>query len=163
MKSLFIIATFLISATASANSFDDFVGEYKVTGSPQITNDNAKWCNRFDFKNIVGLKVEKNTDGYQQSHMIYIQKPNGWSGHPTMDFSYTNEFKNGGTYAKTSGSSALASNEYGTWGVNPNQKETLIVSIEKSAAGYTFKMAEALYKNSVLTAACYYQVQLTKK
>jgi hypothetical protein len=163
MKSLTIIATFLFSAAAFANPFDGFIGEYKVNGSPQITNNNAKWCNRFDFKNITGLKVEKDTSGYQQSHVIYIQKPNGWSGHPTMDFSYTNDLKNGGSYAKTSGSNALASNEYGTWGLNPIQNETLTVSIEKSAAGYTFNMAEVLYENSVLTAACYYRAQLTKK
>jgi hypothetical protein len=153
----------LISICAFANPFDAFVGQYDVSGSPQIKNEKAKRCNRFDFKNIIGLKVEKNSNGYQQSHMLYLLKPNGWSGHPTEEFSYTNELKNGGSYAKTTGSAASAVNESGTWGANPPEKETLTVSIEKSGAGYILKMVEALYENTVLTAACYYQVQLIKK
>jgi hypothetical protein len=160
MKSVLISVAMLLSVSAFANPFDGVVGQYKVIGKPQIRNENVKSCNRFDFKNIVGVKVEKDASGYQQSHMIYIQKPNGWSGHPISDFNYTNEFKAAGSYAKTAGDKAL--NESGTWSANPVEKETLTVSLEKSGSNYVFKMVEALYENSALTAACHYQVQLTK-
>jgi hypothetical protein len=162
MKSLFVAAVLLISTSAFANSFDQFVGEFKISGSPQIRSENAKFCNRFNFKNIVGIKVEKNTNGYQQSHMIYFQNPTGWAGHPVMDFTFTNDFKIGGSYAKTSGSDHSASNEYGTWGSNRDYKETIRVILTESGSSFNLKVVEALWENIAPTAACYYEVQLTK-
>lgn len=162
MNHLLIILTLSFTAAAIANPFDAFEGEYKVSSSPQIKSENAKECNRFDFKNINGLKVEKNTNGYQQTHVLKVITPYGWSGVPVMDFNYTNPFNSAGSYAKTTGSTSFASNEYGTWVNKTDHKETLMVSLENSASGYNFKMTEALYENSVLSAACYYQVQITK-
>lgn len=157
-----IVAVLLVSTLASANPFDGFIGAYKVSSSPQIRAENATWCNRFDFKNIIGLKVEKNTQNPQQSHTLYLQTQNGWSGHPTMDFNYINQFRDGGTYASTTGSSTSAANEYTTWSTSPNSKETLTVSLKSFGSEYVFSMTDALYENSVLEAACYYQVSLKK-
>jgi hypothetical protein len=165
MKKIILMSllSLLTSSLALANAFDNFIGEYKTSSSPQITAKNAKWCNRFDFKNIVGLKVEANTKGSDQSHVLYILNTSGWSGHPIMDFAYTNEFRTGGSYAKTSGSSSTALNEYGTWGSNPNEKESLTVTIEKTGADFIFSMNESLFQNTVFTAGCSYQVKLVRK
>ncbi|MBY0371286.1 hypothetical protein K2X33_11405 [bacterium] len=161
MKNLFLAA--LISTTASANPFDAFVGEYKTVGAPLIRNQNAKECNRFDFKNITGLKVEKDTSGYKQSHMVYVLTSSGRSGLAVMEYAFDGDLGTGGSYAKTSGNSTTAYNEFGTRGTNPSRNETLAASVEKSAAGYTFKLTEALYEPSTtLTASCHYSVLLTK-
>ena len=162
MKNFLVAMVFLASLSALANPFDGFVGKYQTSGSPKITNDNANFCDRFNFSKIVGLDIEKNTAGYMQSHILYIRHPMGWSGHPTEEYKYVNEF-GGGSYATTSGSTTLAKNERGSFGANPNEKETLTVSIEKTGANFIFSMVEALYENNVFTAACYYQVKLVKK
>lgn len=163
MKGIILAACLAISSSAFANPFDGFIGEYKVNGSPTIRAQNAKWCNRFDFKNIVGLKVAKDTNGYAQSHVLYILNPAGWSGHPTMDFDYKNEFGTGGSYAKSTGSSNSASNVWASFSINPQETESLTVSIEKLGSEFAFSMSEELKQNSVLTAGCYYQVKLLKK
>jgi len=145
---------------AFANQFDNFIGEYKTSSQVQIIK-NAKWCNRFNFKEIVGLKVEANTQGYEQSHVLYILNPHGWSGLPVMNYDQKGDFMTSPNWARTTGSANLASNEWGS--LVGDEKETLTVSIEKTGLDYTFSMVEALNENSVLTASCSYQVKLVKK
>lgn len=163
MKSFLLASAFLVSTSVFANSFDNFIGEYKVSGSPVIKMENAKWCNRFNFQKIVGLKVEVNTQGLNQSHIIYFQDQSGSYGYPAMDYNYTNDYGTGGGYAKSTGTSNSASNEYGIWSINPNQKETTGLTVENVGTGYVVYLTEAYYENTTLVAACYYQVNLTKK
>jgi hypothetical protein len=162
MKVIFTAATILFSASAFANPFDKFVGHYKVNGSPQITNESAKFCNRFDFKNVVRVRVERNSSGYQQTHLVYIENQTGWSVHPLTEFEYTDELKLGGSYARTTGTDYSATNEYGAWSTNPDKKETLIIQLDRTSFGLVFSMNEALYENSGLKAACHYQVKLVE-
>lgn len=161
---LMSLLSVVTSSVALANVFDNFIGEYKTSSVRQITAENAIWCNLFGFRNIIGLKIEANTKGVAQSHALYILDPTGWSvGHPIKDFDDTSNFSKEGNYAKTSGSSSIASNEYGSWSQNPIDKEILTVTIEKTGVDFTFSMYEAIFMDMVLAEACSYQVKLVKK
>lgn len=152
---------FLFSVSAFANSFDGFIGKYKTSGTPTIQNQNAKFCNRFNFKSITGLEVKADTAGYKQSHVLYILNPSGWSGHPVMDFLDKSEFNPSvGSYAKTTGSADVASNDWGSFGMEENER--LVVSIKKNGNNFIFTMAEELVSKGSVVAACYYQVGLQK-
>lgn len=159
MRILIIAISFLFSASAFANSFNNFVGKYDVEGDAKVENVNAGFCNRFNFKEISSFEVKKDTEGYKQSHMLYFHHSYGWSGHPVMDFKDKSEFDPSiGTYAKTTGSSGNARNEYGSFGLEENDR--LTVSIARAGSGYTLAMAEELIVRGTVTAACYYEVNL---
>ena len=164
LMKILLSALFLISsASAFANEFDNFVGDYTVSGAPTINADRATFCNHLDFKNLTGLTIAQDTKGYKQSHMIHFINASGWYGAPVMDFDYTNDWHSGGSFAKTTGNATSATNVEGSWGTNPITRDTVTITIEKTGGGYALSMQQAHFENSSLSAACYYQVALTKK
>lgn len=155
MKFLLTAFSLFLSISAFGNSFDGFIGEYKVSGTPSIKAEKTKFCNRFDFKSIKGFEVKSDSTGYKQSHVLYFMNRNGWSGHPVMDYVDT-----AGSYAKTTGSSDWASNE---WGSGTPENEKLTVTLSKKEATYLLTMSEELVSKGTVIAACYYQVSLLQK
>lgn len=162
MKWCLPLFLFVSSTIAQANPFDAFVGSYTATGAPSIRHENTTWCNRFFFSQINGLRVEQNTAGYEQSHVLHLQRPSGSSGHPIMEFTYTNELRIGGSYAKTEGDTNLAINQYGTWGTNPDRRDELTVSLENMGTAYRFRMVDSVVERGQVTVACHYEVMLRK-
>lgn len=161
MKMLISTLCFVFSASAFGNAFDGFIGKYKTIGEPAIQYLNATYCNRFDFENITGLEIKADTNGFKQSHVLYILNPNGQSGHPVSDFYETSPTEPSlGTYAKTTGSSDFASNDWGNFGSGEDQR--LVVTIKKKGNDFIFSMAEELIQQGAVEAACYYQVEMQK-
>lgn len=161
MKMLITTLSFMLSVSAFANSFDRFIGKYKVVGAPAIQKQNAKSCNRFFFKDITGLEIKADTSGFKQSHVLFILNPSGWSAHPVADYyEKTDTNPSRGTYANTTGSGDMASNDWGSFGREDNER--LVVTIKKSGNEFVFSMAEELVLQGTVTAACYYQVQMQK-
>ncbi len=163
MKHLLFLAITICPALANANPFDGFIGNYTIQSAPSIRNKNASFCDRFGFSRITGIKVEKNTTGagFKQTHTISLFTKEGYSAHPVMEYEDTNEFRTGGSFAKTTGSATSAANIYGSWN-NRQERDTLFVSIEKAGKGYVFNMAEELSVNGSTESGCYYQVSLTR-
>jgi hypothetical protein len=166
MKSVFVFLVFLISAAAaSANPFDSFPGEYSVVGTPVIQKSGeARECIRFGFQYLVGFSVIADTTGYHQSYMLHFNFNGGsigtgWFGHPIMD--YGDPLDTSSTYAKTTGDSNLAQNEW-TSTVGQNS-EPLIVSIQRDGRQFILKMTESYIEKGVVAASCLYQATLVKK
>lgn len=166
MKNLAIFAFALIGSAAQANPFDNFIGEYSISGSPKIEKyGSARECIRFTFESLKGFSVIADTNGYRQTHMLHfnIDSPSigkGWMGHPVMEYDYKNEFGIGGSYAKTSGDSNFAQNEFTSWDVHSSAP--LVVSIQRDGGNYRLRMKESQVDNGQLKAACSYEATLIK-
>lgn len=160
MKKVFLsFVLIMVSNIANANSFDSFVGEYTLVGSPTVQKVGSfKECLRFGFLRLTGFSVIQDTKGYNQSHMLHFNNQSGWSGHPVMDFDdLTPSFHN---YAKTSGSDVLAQNEYTS--IFNNRTEQLLVSIEKNGSEFLLNVTESYVENGQLIARCAYSANLDK-
>jgi hypothetical protein len=96
MKRSLLAFALLFTSSAFANPFDNFIGDYNVTGTPTISStgtvDTAKQCIRFNFHYLTGFSVEADTKSNSfTSDMLYFRttggvSSSGWSGHPVMDF-----------------------------------------------------------------------------
>ncbi|HVJ65252.1 MAG TPA: hypothetical protein VM901_08355 [Bdellovibrionota bacterium] len=161
MNRLFIASFFAVSATAFASPFDAFVGSYTTSSKPSVESENAKFCNRFGFREITGMSIEKNDGktGHKQSHTVLVTTPSSTSRHPIEDYDYSSDWNLGGSSAGTSGSAAMAANLRRSWN-NRREEESFRVSIEKTSSGYLFRMAEEFHTEGQLESACYYQVAL---
>ena len=152
-----------VALSAMANPFDSFVGDYRTITKPQIIK-NAKWCNRFFFKDISALRIEVSTENKFESHSVKIIIPNAWSRIPVADYEGMSENGMSGDFSVTTGSANLASNESVVWSLTPvKTRDSLIVAIENKGQKYEFRMVEASYENDVLMASCQYQVELVRK
>ncbi len=161
MKKWILTLGFLISASAFANPFDTFLGNYKVVGSPHVRIENAKFCNRFNFKNVSELAVVANSKGHKQSHLITLSTSTGWSSHPIMDFDFKNQLNpTMGSFAKTSGGKDSATNEWGQYGAPEN--DVLSVTMKRQGNQYSFVMNEERLSQGRVVHGCYYSVDLQR-
>lgn len=154
---LLVVASMLFSINAFANPFDSFVGKYKVDGTVSVKNHNAKACIRYGLPKITGVEVKPDTNGYKQSHVIYLLNSSGWSGLPVMQYEDKSDFDSTVYYARVSGGSNSASNVWGSTAAEHYQDK---FSIERSGTNLTFNFSEEYVVNGTVTAGCYYQAKL---
>jgi hypothetical protein len=154
---ILILSSLLFSISAFANPFDSFVGKYKVEGPVNVKNYNAKACIRYGLPNITGIEVKTDTNGYKQSHLIYLISSTGWSGLPVMQYEDRSDFDSTIFYARISGGSSTASN---TWGSTAMEHYEDKFSFERAGSSLTFNFSEEYVVNGKINAGCYYQVQL---
>lgn len=156
MKTLFIFVS-LFSTSSFANPFDSFIGKFQIDGKIQIKNLNAKACIRYSIPNLTGIEVKQDKNGYKQSHMIYLNNPNGWSGIPVMQFEDRPDYLDQSVvYAsKVQGDLNFAEVIH-----NSNAKEYLSddFSLERQNGKIILRFSEEAIKNNTVIAGCYYQV-----
>ncbi|MGZ3693070.1 MAG: hypothetical protein ACXWQO_02465 [Bdellovibrionota bacterium] len=166
MKIFLILAGFLSANAAMANPFDSFVGEYSLVGKPVIEKTgNARECVRFAIESMIGFSVTADTKGYQQTHVLHFnfdgKMGRGWMGHPVMEYNYTDDFRTGGSYAKTTGDANLAQNELTLW--TKDTTNPLLVSLGRSGNQIKLVVDEKFIRKAQLESRCLYQITLVKK
>lgn len=166
MKFKFILASLLLlSASAMANPFDSFVGEYSLEGAPVIEKSgSARECVRFAFGSLVAFSVKAET-GHQQTHMLYFHfkgtMGSGWMGHPVGEYFYQSEIGRGGSFAKTTGGQNFARNELNTW--SNDESRPLVVSVLRNGERYQLEVLENLVESTRTLASCRYLANLQLK
>lgn len=155
---LLILLMSLTAAPSFANPFDSFIGQYKVEGKIEIRNFKAKGCIRYGIPDLKSIEVKQDSQGYKQSHFIYLFNSMGWNGLPVMQYEDRSEFDPSVLYfARVSGGSNLATN---FWGSNSKEHFEDRFSLQRIGDKVVFSFSEEYIENNEVTAGCYYQAIL---
>jgi hypothetical protein len=154
-----ILLMSLFAVQAFANPFDAFVGKFTLDGKVQIRNFNAKACIRYGIPNLTGIEVKQDTNGYKQSHLIYLNNPSGWSGLPIMQYEDRPDYLNPSIVyiSKVQGGANFAELVETS---NSNEYYADKFSLKRTANKIIFNFTEEYIKNNSIEAGCYYQAIL---
>lgn len=158
MKILVLLAS-VFTSSVFANPFDAFEGRYKLDGQVQVRKYNVDSCDRHGIPSLTGIEVKKDSNGYKQSHLIYINVPSGWNGIPVMQYEDRPDYLNPSVvyYSKVQGGKDLAQLIEGS---NRDKFYSVKFLFERKAGKVLFKFDEEYLNKGVVEVGCYYQVEL---
>jgi hypothetical protein len=165
MKMFFLIGMFF-ATNASANPFNNFIGEYSIANAPSIEKQgNVKDCVRFGFQNIVKFSVLADSSGNAFAARFYTETPgvSGYYGYSLMEISFEKDPWGFVTSVeKNTGDANRATHESSITGTMPGSDyyREHKVSIQNMGEHFLLKMTDS-YINEY-QGSCIYKVNLER-
>jgi len=165
MKMFFLIAMFF-ATNASANPFNNFIGEYSIASAPSIEKQgNVKDCVRFGFQNIVKFSVLADSSGNAFAARFYTETPgvSGYFGYSLKQISFEKDPWGFVMWVeKNTGDANSATHESSITGTMPGSDyySEHNVSIQNMGEQFLLKVTDS-YINEY-QGSCNYQVNLKR-